>query len=219
MTDPAFEPMYARLADIVRRLKAVEDEAATLRHEKQELQTALRVLERYASETKARTTTLTDSVLTLDGRFERAPLPASFPEVRTKPNPEKQQVTVVHTPGGRELVLWPLLAERWSPDRIAVVERHWPTARDSADILAEINRLPGSVVSRQHLQTFAATILKVKRPTVTVGDKAVPFTSVAAKPPFSMAVMQGRDPMREVHEQQALEANRSRITPSMGSPG
>jgi hypothetical protein len=56
------------------------------------------------------------------------------------------------------------LASRWTAERIALLERDWPTFTIVEDIATRLNELPGDPIEKGHVSSFANSILKLKRP-------------------------------------------------------
>ena len=56
------------------------------------------------------------------------------------------------------------VGRRWTRARAAIVERDWPTYRNTNDICAELNAMPGEYIWKDQISTFAASVLKIRRP-------------------------------------------------------
>ena len=82
---------------------------------------------------------------------------------------------------------------KWTPDRIAIIRRDWPTGRVAAAITNEVNALPGDPVNPTQVGIYAASRLNLRRPD---GFRAhQPLTEAlpaepAALPPQPAAVQQ-----------------------------
>lgn len=55
-------------------------------------------------------------------------------------------------------------AKRWTPERVAILQRDWITLRLSDDILAEINESEGGNITSHDMALFASEVLGIRRP-------------------------------------------------------
>lgn len=58
----------------------------------------------------------------------------------------------------------PLLSNRYTPARVAIAERDYPTHRNIDDIHAEMAALPGDALTKKSVQSLCTSILKLHRP-------------------------------------------------------
>lgn len=95
----------------------------------------------------------------------RLALPAPALTWRVPPPVEAPDLEMAQTPAPEiDPRIGPWLAHRWTPARIAIIERDWPTYRLTDDIVAELNSLPGQTIYKDQVSMLASSKLNIRRP-------------------------------------------------------